>query len=199
VHDLRSRAAVDDFEAPEALPPRLRVSTSELIADPQDHAVLAESDSGSRSDRLLGIVIHRMFERADAVAGAAEGSEGREAAAAWCRRLLRPDEQLLLADQEAFVRHAAAVWLRAQARADVRDALRGRARMYEVPFSFTVADRIVRGTIDCVVEKEDGGLLVVELKTGRAHAAHDRQLALYVRATARLRGEGPVSGVLLYV
>jgi hypothetical protein len=59
--------------------------------------------------------------------------------------------------------------------------------------------RIIRGTIDCVVQKDDGSLLVVELKTGRRREADERQLELYVRAVSALGGGGSVSGLLLYV
>ena len=103
-------------------------------------------DQGARSDRLLGIVIHRMFEHADTLSAAdagessdASGAAVAARAAALCRRMLRDDELLLLADAEAFTAHATDVWLRAQARPDVQEALRGRTRFYEVPFS--LADR----------------------------------------------------------
>jgi ATP-dependent helicase/nuclease subunit A len=199
-----TQTAADDFESPASLPPRERISTGELVAGRE---APVRFDQGSRSDRLLGIVIHRMFEHADTLnapdagessdaAGAA--AEGR--AAALCRRVLRDDELQLLADSEAFTAHATDVWLRAQARPDVKEALRGRTRFYEVPFSLAIDHRIVRGTIDCVVEKEDEAVLVVELKTGRAQPAHQRQLELYVRAARRLRGEaGAVSGTLIYL
>ena len=72
-------------------------------------------------------------------------------------------------------------------RADVRDALSGRARFYEVPFSLAETAGIVRGTIDCLVQKDDG-LLVLELKTGRARSIHQRQLDLYVERRASFTG-----------
>jgi ATP-dependent exoDNAse (exonuclease V) beta subunit len=202
--DEATGTVTDDFEAPPSQPPRERISTGELVAGPESPARL---DQGSRSDRLLGIVIHRMFEQAD-MASAADGGEGCDAAGAapaaragaLCRRALRDDELLLLADAEAFIALATEVWLRAQARPDVQEALRGRARFYEVPFSLAIDHRIVRGTIDCVVEKDDEGLLVVELKTGRGHPAHQRQLELYVRAARTLRGHTrAVSGALIYL
>jgi ATP-dependent helicase/nuclease subunit A len=196
-NELEHSTDADDFAPPAALAPRARISASELVEDLEEQAVSAAA--GSRSDRLLGIVIHRMFEHADADAGELADAS-RESAAAVCRRLLRADELLLLDAAETFVAHAADVWIRARARPDVREALRGRTRFFELPFSLTLGDRIVRGTIDCVVEKEDDRVLVVELKTGRAHAAHQRQLALYVRAAERLRaGASAVSGLLLYL
>jgi RecB family endonuclease NucS len=77
--------------------------------------------------------------------------------------------------------------------------LSGQARFFEVPFSLRDTSRIVRGTIDCLVQKDDG-LMVLELKTGRARPTHQLQLELYVRAARQLHGNGvPVSGLLLYL
>ena len=184
--------ALDDFEAAGATPPLARISAADLIADGTDE--ITPGDGGARSDRLLGILVHRMFEHAESFAAAdpleAEGL---------CRRLLRDEELLTLDDPDAFAADAARIWIRAHARADVREALSGRARFYEVPFSLADATGIVRGTIDCLVQKDDG-LLVLELKTGRARALHRRQLDLYVRAASQLLEEWvPTSGLLLYL
>jgi ATP-dependent helicase/nuclease subunit A len=184
--------ALDDFAAPAAVPPLARISVGDLIADGQDE--LSTADRGSLSDRLLGIVVHRMFEHADSFAAADPVQ-----AAALCRRLLRDEELVALEDPEAFAADAARVWVRAHARDDVREALSGHARFYEVPFSLRDPGGIVRGTIDCLVQKEDC-VVVLELKTGRARSGHRRQLELYVRAARRLHGNGvPVSGLLLYL
>jgi ATP-dependent helicase/nuclease subunit A len=183
---------LDDFGAPAAASPRARISAGDVIAEGPDEVTAL--DGGSPSDRLLGIIAHRMFEHADPLA-AAEPSQ----AAALCRRLLREEELLALEDPEAFAADAARLWVRAHTRADVRDALSGRARFYEVPFSLADAPGIVRGTIDCLVQKDDGWL-VLELKTGRARSLHQRQLDLYVRAARQLHGDKvPVSGLLLYL
>jgi ATP-dependent exoDNAse (exonuclease V) beta subunit len=205
VIDEASRTAADNFDAPAVMPPRERISAGALVAGAE--AAVAPLDRGSRSDRLLGIVIHRMFEHAETLPLAHTSESPEDAAmdpaaraAALCRRLLRDDELLLLADPVSFTLQAADVWLRAQTRPDVVAAFRGRTRLYEVPFSLTVDHRIVRGTIDCIVDRDDEGWLVVELKTGRVHAAHQRQLELYVRAARSLRRDGAaVSGVLIYL
>ena len=82
----------------------------------------------------------------------------------------------------------------------MKQALAGASRFYEVPFSLLAEARIVRGTIDCVVRKEDGSLLVVELKTGRPHDSHRRQLDVYLRAVRALYGTtSEVAGELLYL
>jgi len=182
----------DDFGAPAAASSRTRISAGEVIAEgPHEMTAL---DRGSQSDRLLGIIVHRLFEHAESLASADPSH-----AAALCRRLLREEELPALEDPDAFAADAARVWVHAHTRADVREALSGRARFYEVPFSLAETAGIVRGTIDCLVQKDDG-LLVLELKTGRARSVHQRQLDLYVRAARGLHGdEVPVSGLLLYL
>jgi ATP-dependent helicase/nuclease subunit A len=182
----------DDFGAPAAASSRTRISAGEVIAEgPHEMTAL---DRGSQSDRLLGIIVHRLFEHAESLASADPSH-----AAALCRRLLREEELPALEDPDAFAADAARVWVHAHTRADVREALSGRARFYEVPFSLAETAGIVRGTIDCLVQKDDG-LLVLELKTGRARSVHQRQLDLYVRAARGLHGdEVPISGLLLYL
>ena len=74
--------------------------------------------------------------------------------------------------------------------------------MFELPFSATSdgTGPIVRGTIDCLVQKPDGSILVVEFKTGRIRPIHQRQLDLYVAAARQLHPDAPaVAGTLLYL
>jgi ATP-dependent exoDNAse (exonuclease V) beta subunit len=74
--------------------------------------------------------------------------------------------------------------------------------MFELPFSAAPegGGPIGRGTIDCVVEKPDGSILVVEFKTGRVRPIHQRQLDLYLAAARQLHPEAPaVHGALLYL
>ena len=189
---------------------RSRISATEWVVDElgPDDAV-----GPPRSEKLLGLLIHRLFESADD----AEIEADAAAVATRALRLLRPDELGLLDRPEVFAAIAAELWLLARGRQDVIDALSGAERFYEVPFSMLLAvegtSRVVRGTIDCLVRKGDGRATVVEFKTGCARDAHRRQLDLYVRAARALRvGAGhrdasgasdgeltDVTGVLIYV
>ncbi len=56
--------------------------------------------------------------------------------------------------------------------------------MVELPFALRKGDHIVRGRIDVVYETDDGGLEIVDLKTGRPFDPRDHpgQLALYAEA-----------------
>ena len=57
----------------------------------------------------------------------------------------------------------------------------------EAPFALVLGGQVVRGRIDAVYE-DDGGFLVVDWKTNRAHTADPLQLAVYRLAWAELRG-----------
>ncbi|GAC1367123.1 MAG: hypothetical protein NVSMB32_11980 [Actinomycetota bacterium] len=57
----------------------------------------------------------------------------------------------------------------------------------ELPFALKLGDRVVRGRIDAVYETDEGGLEVVDFKTGqRSTPDNVDQLALYAAALGRL-------------
>jgi DNA helicase-2/ATP-dependent DNA helicase PcrA len=59
--------------------------------------------------------------------------------------------------------------------------------MAELPFVLKLGARLVRGRIDAVYETDDGGLEVVDFKTGgRVEFAGVDQLTLYAAALSRL-------------
>jgi len=62
------------------------------------------------------------------------------------------------------------------------------------------ADRhaVVRGSIDWLVVRPDGAVVVVELKTGRPHDWHRAQLEVYVEAARALFPGAAVEGRMLY-
>jgi DNA helicase II / ATP-dependent DNA helicase PcrA len=70
----------------------------------------------------------------------------------------------------------------------------------EAPFQLVLGGRVVRGRIDAVYARDDGGFDVVDWKTGR-QAADPLQLAIYRTAWARLAGVAPesVGAVFYYV
>ena len=184
--------APDDFGPPLVAAERPRVSTGDLVDETDTDDV---GPAGPASDRLLGILVHRLFEHGDPLAEPADVIK-------LCRRLLRAEERIALDDEEIVLSRAAAVWMNARTRDDVKAALAGKTRMFELPFSAVPegGGPIVRGTIDCAVEKPDGSILVVEFKTGRVRPVHHRQLDLYLAAARQLHPEAPaVHGALLYL
>ena len=63
---------------------------------------------------------------------------------------------------------------------------------------FLVHDPIVRGSIDCIIERRSGVIEVLEFKTGRPAPEHEHQLAVYVNAARALFPGRLVSGKLIY-
>ncbi|HET6561927.1 MAG TPA: ATP-dependent DNA helicase [Marmoricola sp.] len=58
----------------------------------------------------------------------------------------------------------------------------------EPPFALVLGGQVVRGRIDAVFAEDDGGFLLVDWKTNRAHSADPAQLAVYRLAWAELHG-----------
>ena len=76
---------------------------------------------------------------------------------------------------------------------------------YEVPISVLPATgvpggnaRILRGVIDCLACRPDGGVVVVDFKTGARRPGDRRQLGAYVNAVRSLFPGARVDGLLVY-
>ena len=57
---------------------------------------------------------------------------------------------------------------------------------------------ILRGTFDCLVQRRDGGITVLELKTGKPAPEHEQQLEMYLTAARAMFPGTPVEGKLVY-
>jgi RecB family exonuclease len=57
---------------------------------------------------------------------------------------------------------------------------------------------VLRGTVDCLIVRADGSVLVLEFKTGSPRPSHQRQLDVYLDAARALFPGAPVSGQLIY-
>jgi ATP-dependent helicase/nuclease subunit A len=121
---------------------------------------------------------------------------------AFARSLLRPEECAGIADVDAIVAEAVAAWRTLSGRHDVASLLSSGRVVHEIPFSMiTSRDHgpvILRGTIDCIVQKDDGSFVIVEFKTGRHNPSHQRQLDLYVEAATALYSGARIIGRLIY-
>ena len=86
-----------------------------------------------------------------------------------------PGESGANPDRESLVKDSLAIWRRLAARPHVRSVLSAGQALYEVPFSMVKgqgsARSILRGVIDCLVQKDNGSVVVVEFKTGRPSPA----------------------------
>ena len=72
--------------------------------------------------------------------------------------------------------------------------------LFEVPFSARLgsSQTILRGTFDCLIRRRDGGITLLELKTGNPALEHERQLDVYITAARAMFPGMPVEGKLVY-
>ncbi len=146
-------------------------------------------------DRLVGTVVHRMFQRRVDIA--LPDDELQRAA----RQLMRPIDLVDIDDPQVTAVTAASAYRALRGREDVAAALAAGPCHYELPISFVVpgdAGASVRGTVDCLVAGEDGVFTVLEFKTGRPRPEHERQVALYAQALEAALGTGPVRSLVFY-
>jgi ATP-dependent helicase/nuclease subunit A len=180
-----------------AVPPRQTVAA--LIAGPnlveaglQSHLSMTAADD---SDRLVGSLVHRLLQREGLAADAARSD-------AWIAErlgsLVRVEESIAIADRDTVIRRAAAAYRAFSEHGELRALYLSGTAFHEVPFSLSIDDRIVRGTIDCLVQKADGDIAVLEFKTGRRRPEHEAQTALYEQAAASLFPGRRVVTQLLY-
>ncbi len=192
------------FGAPPHLPAPTRGAVTEWVSAVTDWVSEDELDlpgAGSANDRITGALIHRLLHQGRLAPSPSERED--DAQLDFARDLLTPEERGSVADVESLVRAAVDGWRRLIARPDVQRILASGQRFHEVPFSVTMPGSepavILRGTIDCLIRRNDGSLLVVEFKTGRPHGSHQRQLDLYVHAVEASRAGASVEGLLIYL
>jgi ATP-dependent exoDNAse (exonuclease V) beta subunit len=168
-----------------------RVTVSEL-SDIELGAAPALRGHGQGSDRWIGIVVHRLLQRTD---WAAESSdEDLRQVAKMILRTVIEDE---LGDLEALIEDSVARFRQISSQADVRELYRLGRPFHEVPFTMQVDDRIVRGTIDCLIASSDR-VTVLEFKTGRPRNEHRAQAEVYRIAAQALFPGVPAESRLVY-
>src|SRR4051812_40761890 len=173
----------------------VRRTVTEWVAEP-----LPPGQSRRSAPRGItaGILVHRLLQ-----ARPPTSASDPTAQLAFARALLRPAECAGVDDLDAIVLEATEAWRSLSTRADVSTLLASGRVLHEVPFSLLTrpetAAVILRGTIDCVVQKDDGSFVILEFKTGRSSPSHQRQLDLYVEAVTALFPGAVVTGRLVYV
>jgi RecB family exonuclease len=147
------------------------------------------------SDRVIGRVVHRLFERR------LDEHASQDVVTAVVPALVR-DEELVdappLADLAA---EAARIYRAFRARDDVAALLASGTCHYEVPFSYVDPERpdvMVRGLVDCLVVRSDGTATVLEFKTGTTRPAHAEQVSAYVRALSAALPHLRISAKIMY-
>ncbi len=150
-------------------------------------------DDAQESDRLVGSLVHRLLQREGLAVDVSDDWVAERLGS-----LVRVEESIAVADRDAVIRRATSAYRAFTTHQELRALYLSGTAFHEVPFSLSVNDRIVRGTIDCLVEKPDGELAVLEFKTGRRRPEHEAQTALYQQAAAALFPGRRVVTQLLY-
>jgi ATP-dependent exoDNAse (exonuclease V) beta subunit len=150
-------------------------------------------DDTQESDRLVGSLVHRLLQREGLAVDVSDDWVAERLGS-----LVRVEESIAVADRDAVIRRATSAYRAFTTHQELRALYLSGAAFHEVPFSLSVNDRIVRGTIDCLVERPDGELAVLEFKTGRRRPEHEAQTALYQQAAAALFPGRRVVTQLLY-
>lgn len=179
---------IDPFSVP-------RVAVTATLTQPQVENRGNQSVAGRGS--LAGTLVHRLFERVG-LSGAA--STDSPAIADELARLLKDEESAEAGDAEEVFRQAAEAYTALCASPLLAEALEAGEALFEVPFSVRPAGSpvILRGTFDCLVRRRDGGVTVLELKTGKPAPEHEQQLSIYLAAARALFPAVPVDGTLIY-
>ena len=182
-------ASPSDFGPWRDDPDALRVSVTARAAGlaAAERSVDRDDQVDRATRRMAGTLVHRLFQAFDSAV-----DTGPAEAAARARCLLSVDERAEVEDLDSLIEEAAATFLALRHRPDVSVLLDSAACLYEVPFSLrpdaedAAGQAIVRGTIDCLARRPDGGIVIVEIKTGRPRNWHRAQLDLYLRAARAL-------------
>jgi ATP-dependent exoDNAse (exonuclease V) beta subunit len=171
----------------------------------------ASDPGGAESGPVVGRLVHRLLQRAGETGVGADADLESQVV-----DLMTPEERAR-SESRGLVLDAARVFRRALSRPEVTELLQGDC-LFEVPFSMRRDDLdqhenlgpnqdhddgggplVLRGTIDCLLRREDGRLTVIELKTGGARPHHERQLSLYLDAARALFPETSVDGAVVYL
>jgi ATP-dependent helicase/nuclease subunit A len=181
--------ADDDFEPLSTAQSIPRINATEVGAPPTPVPHGATGDS----DRLVGTLVHRLLERhgLDAVLTVEDVRQALPS-------LLDAHDLVDTTDLDDLSHRSAAAYRAVCGRDDVRALCASGERLHEVPFTMQAEEGIVRGTIDCLVRRESGGVTILEFKTGRPRPEHQHQLDLYRRACERLFEGVAVEAVLVY-
>ena len=187
---------VDNFAPladPYALP---RAGVTSTIAPPPRDFRPRHSESIGHS--LAGTLVHRLFERrGSTMAGrSVQDSELADELA----RLIRDEEAADVDDLDKVVAQAHDAYVALCSQPALAAIFESGEATFEVPFSVRVAgsQKILRGTFDCLVHRADGGVTVVELKTGKPITEHEQQLETYLTAARALFPGKAIEGKLIY-
>jgi len=193
-----ARGAADDFGVLDDASAPARVAVTSIGVSPDSDGDRGRA-AGDHARVVLGRVVHRLFQNR------VRGDASRDSLVAAAQRFVTDDEVPDIQDLEALSAEAADVFARMWTAPEVRSVLEGAECLYEVPVSFTLAgataggeSNILRGVIDCLVQRPGGGVVVLDFKTGTPRGSDRQQLDAYVQAARMLCPGAAVEGRLVY-
>lgn len=166
-------AAPGDFQRLVDSTPQ-RCSVGEAVADTAASA--ASPFDGDVSTRSIGTLVHRLLAREGLRETVSEEWLQERIAA-----LTGVNDTSATEDLVAIAQRAARDYRAFVSNHEVRELYQSGQPLHEVPFSLRLGGRIVHGAIDCLVRSE-GGVTVLEFKTGTPRPEHASQADLYRRA-----------------
>ena len=153
----------------------------------------AEDGEEPAGGRLVGRLVHRLLARFP------PGPAADEAIVlATVQALVTDEERAQVPELDAAIARAVALHRRLASRPDVQALFAEGTAAFEVPVSLVQDGRVLRGTIDCLIRRPDGALVVVEVKTGPPRPEHQRQLEAYLGAIQALGPAIRATGCLVH-
>ena len=155
------------------------------------NSVCLESSYVPAREAIVGRLVHRLFQ-------ASVSPDDVVLLIDRAAALLGHEERAQLEDVRSALTQSAELYRSLAGREDVLQALGSGSCEYEVPFALAVSGAVVRGTIDCVVQRPDGSVFVMEFKTGGPQPEHQQQLELYLAAVRTMFPAAQVDGRIFY-
>jgi ATP-dependent exoDNAse (exonuclease V) beta subunit len=168
----------------------VRTSVAAVVAAAEDSRSTPSDDS--RSDLLVGRLVHRLLQRFGMTAAVDE-----TVLASTIEALRRREDTDAAADARA-IPAVLARFAALRRHADVRAQYESGEVFHEVPFTCSVDGQIIRGAIDCLIRQKDGSIRILEFKTGRRRDEHERQADFYKRAAAAVFPDSMIVINVLY-
>jgi len=179
--------------------PGLHIAAVTAAIEPSDTAVVsagsAQPKLGAHDERLLGSIVHRLFQRR------VDPSLADEALERHVIDVIGLEERVDIADGRDLAQAAIDLYRRLRAQPDLVALLNSGDCLYEVPFSHVPAGHsgsCLRGVIDCLVIDATRAATVVEFKTGQPRPEHQAQADLYASAMGSLHGFSHVKSKVFY-
>jgi ATP-dependent helicase/nuclease subunit A len=181
-------------------PPRLSVAS---VASPGSEPVRDRLPPSS--SRSIGTVVHRLIQSLGLSSASNTDDEGSssarldvEAIRSTALRLMTPEELESVADAQRIANAAVDVYQCICGREDVRSLYAAGRAFHETPFTISMDGRIVRGTIDCLIETAPGKFAILEFKTGRERVEDRQQVELYLQAVRQLFPDAAIDVHIIY-